>query len=108
MKVFSNDTLIPTGLVLTIIAGALAVGASFNQIEANAEDIDALDERTKVLETTQTRGLILQENLNTLQAQQARTQEGIEELLQGHEQRMIRLEILIERLSRESGTMDGR
>lgn len=99
----STETVMPIGLVVTVIAGALAVGASFNQIEANAEDIDSLDERTKQLETSQTRGLILQENLNTLQAQQARTQEGIEGILQGQEQRILRLEILIERLSEEGG-----
>ena len=106
MRVFSHDTLIPVGLVVTVIVGAVAVGSSFNQISANAEDIESLDDRTKQLETAQTRGLILQENLNTLQAQQARTQEGIEELLQGHEERMIRLEILIDRLSDEGGTMN--
>lgn len=108
MKVLSNGTLVPIGLVITVIAGALAVGASFNQIEANAEDIEDLDGRTASLEESRTRGLILQENLNTLQARQARTQEGIEDILDGQEERLLRLEILIERLSREGGTMSGR
>lgn len=108
MKVLSNGTLMPIGLVLTVVGASIAVGAAFNQIEANAEDIEGLEGRTKVMEESQTRGLILQENLNTLQARQARTQEGIEQLLDRQDDRIIRLEILIERLSEEGGTMGSR
>lgn len=107
-RIFNGNTLIPISLVITVIVGSLVVGASFNQIEANAEDIENLQKRTSSLEEARIRGLNLQENLSTLQARQARTQENIEEILEGQEQRLNRLEILIDRLSRPGGTMDGR
>lgn len=110
-KVFSSETLLPVGLVITIIAVTFAIGISFAQIEANAEDNDAQDAKLSEHETVLkemdrglNRGLILQENLNTLQAQQTRTQERLSEVVNGQQQQILRLEILIERLSEVRGT----
>lgn len=113
MKVLSNETLMPVGLVITIMAGAVAVGASFTQISANAEDnedqdakIAAQESSIREIDRDLTRSLILQENVNTVTARQAETQGTLTELLGKQDDRILRLEILIERLSVEGGTMD--
>ena len=112
MKVLSTETLMPIGLVVTVAAFVFYAGISFNQISANAEDNEAQDTKISSHEASireidrgLTRSLILQENVNTITAQQAETQGTLTELLAKQDDRILRLEILIERLSVEGGTM---
>lgn len=104
----TNGMLVPIGLVVSIIVGALAVGASFNQIEANAEDIDTLEEDIDALKTIRTRSIMTNENINVLLERQQRLLESQDEQLDVQQRQIDRINILIERLAEEGGSMSGR
>ena len=107
MRINSNST-ISIGLAVLLGGAIYLAGGNSIQISANAEDNERQDVVIDQLKTAVTRGIITQENIATLLARQAAADEDVAETLSELSERALRLEILIERLSQEGGTMNRR
>lgn len=102
----SNST-ISIGLAITIIGAAISVGFGWKTLDAHADDLSEHEQRLKILENNQTRGIVIQGQLTDLLAQEQANQDRTDEELDAVSREVLRLRLMIERLERPGGSVGG-
>lgn len=102
----SNST-ISIGLAVTIVAAAISVGIGWQRLDAHAEELSEHDQRIKILEENQTRGIVIQGQLTDLLEKQQADQERADDEIDAVNREVLQLRFLIDQLRRPGGSVGG-